>query len=70
KREPDNPHTPFAIEIFTVDGVKLGYVPRASNWHIADLIERGQLVEAVIADPQPEHHYEIRVALYHRRSGG
>lgn len=41
RREPDNPHDYFAIEVFTKDGVKLGYVPRRRNRGIAHYMDHG-----------------------------
>lgn len=41
KRQPDNPHDRLAIEIYTRDGRKIGYVPRQHNALPASLMDQG-----------------------------
>lgn len=41
RREPDNPHDHFAIEVFTQGGAKLGYVPRRRNRGVAHHMDYG-----------------------------
>ena len=43
-REPDNPHDEQAIVIKTVDGVKIGYVPKQDNVIFARLMDAGKLL--------------------------
>ena len=43
-REPDNQHDKQAIVIKTVDGVKIGYVPRQDNAIFARLMDAGKLL--------------------------
>lgn len=47
-RQPDNPHDKLAIEVFTPDGKKLGYVPRKDNTVIARLLDAGKIITAKI----------------------
>lgn len=49
RREPSNQHDALAIEVLTVDGVKLGYVPRNRNPVLARLMDAGKLLLAEIA---------------------
>ena len=46
KREPENPHDPLAIMVFSEAGYHLGYVPRAQNEVLARLLDAGKLLFA------------------------
>lgn len=54
RREPDNPHDDLAIEILTLSGIKLGYVPRIRNPVIARLMDAGKTMVAQVALIHPE----------------
>ncbi|NCD26598.1 MAG: restriction endonuclease [Deltaproteobacteria bacterium] len=56
KRQPDNSHDDLAIEVFTPDGKKLGYVPRKSNPILARLMDAGKIITATLADCDDEVH--------------
>jgi len=43
-REPDNPFDKKAIVIRNIDGVKIGYVPKADNAIFARLMDAGKLI--------------------------
>ncbi|MCL1940434.1 MAG: HIRAN domain-containing protein [Synergistaceae bacterium] len=43
-REPGNPHDPKAIVVKNVDGVKIGYVPKADNTIFSRLMDAGKLL--------------------------
>jgi len=47
-REPGNPHDPKAVAVYFHDE-QLGYVPRAENAAIAQMLDRGQTLEAKIS---------------------
>ena len=47
-REPDNPHDSAAIVIRTMEGVKIGYVPRADNIVFSRLMDAGKILFGVI----------------------
>ncbi len=49
RRELSNQHDALAIEVLTVDGVKLGYVPRNRNPVLARLMDAGKLLLVEIA---------------------
>ncbi len=53
RREPDNPCDRNAVEILTADGIKLGYLPRASAESIARNLDRGIPVRAEISEVDP-----------------
>ena len=42
RREPDNVHDEFAIEVLTTEGRKLGYIPRRYNEIPARLMDAGK----------------------------
>jgi hypothetical protein len=46
KREPENPHDEKAVEVYTLSGRKLGYLPRRDNGVIASLLDQGIGIEA------------------------
>lgn len=52
-REPNNPHDPFAVEIY-LDKIKLGYVPRSDNKHLSRLLEQGAKLECSVIETNPE----------------
>ena len=43
-REPENPHDGRAIVVKTIDGAKIGYVPRADNVVFSRLMDAGKLL--------------------------
>ena len=66
RREPDNPHDTNAIEVYTQDGIKLGYVPRISNPIPAAIADQDIAIGAEIADMElyPEEYPPVRMRLY------
>lgn len=48
-REPDNPHDRYAVRV-DWQGWKLGYVPRVQNTAVAQMLDRGELLHARIAE--------------------
>lgn len=65
--EPKNRHDPNAVAIYRKD-LKLGYVPRASNALVAQLLRFGHtdVLECRIlkVDPEAETWSQVRVGLY------
>lgn len=51
-REPNNPYDGQAIVIKTVDGVKIGYVPKQDNVIFARLMDAGKLLFGRIASKE------------------
>lgn len=66
RREPDNPHDPLAIAIFTKGGHKLGYVPRTCNYSPALIADQDVRLCAEIAeiDPNAEPWERVMVSLW------
>jgi hypothetical protein len=48
KREPENRYDDMAIEVYTPEGVKLGYIPRKYNQIPANLIDQGVTIKAAV----------------------
>ena len=72
RSEPDNPYDPDAIAIYFED-TKLGYVPRAKNAYISNLLYFGfnRIIDARIncrnLDNDPERQFRIVVRLRDNR---
>jgi hypothetical protein len=65
-REPANPHDERAVRI-DWRGHKLGYLPRVDNAAAAQMLDRGERIEARIAElrvsPDPWERVEVAVEL-------
>lgn len=65
-REPANPHDERAVRI-DWHGRKLGYLPRADNAAVAQMLDRGEQLRARIArlrtSPDPWERVEVAVEL-------
>ena len=57
-REPDNRYDKQAIVIKTVDGVKIGYVPKQDNVIFARLMDAGKLLFGKITSKEVEEGME------------
>ena len=65
KREPENENDGLAIQVETVDGEKLGYVPRRHNPILARLMDAGKLLMANVVRKELEDHWlNVRVEIY------
>ena len=68
RREPDNDYDARAVSIWSVQGEKLGYVPRVENQALANLMDAGLVpvarVEGVSpGGTQPKLTLDMRLAL-------
>lgn len=65
-REPENTHDPDAVAIYFGEE-KLGYVPRAENSAIAQMLDRGESLDARIrglsVDDDPWNRIRISISL-------
>ena len=65
-REPKNSHDPEAVAVFFQD-VKLGYVPRGDNSAVAQMLDRGEKLEATISrlrvDDDPWQRVRLSIFL-------
>ncbi len=66
RREPNNPHDPLAIAIFTKEGRQIGYVPRTCNYSPALIADQDVRLCAEIAeiDPKAEPWERVLVSLW------
>ena len=62
KREPQNPHDCYAIEVHFGSN-KLGYLPREENKVIARMMDQGMTVKARIIKINPEEHPFRRIKV-------
>lgn len=51
-REPDNPYDPQAIRIETMEGKKIGYVPKQDNVIFSRLMDAGKVLFAKIMEKE------------------
>lgn len=65
-REPANPHDPDAVAVY-FEGEQLGYVPRAENLAVAQMLDRGEELEATVVklseDEDPWKRVRMRISL-------
>ena len=66
RRQPDNPYDDKAIEVYTRDGHKLGYIPRIANPIPAALADQNIAIGAEISGLRsPDEYYKpIKMQLY------
>lgn len=64
-REPTNPHDSNAVEIYTMDGKKLGYVPGFYSQAIASLIKHGAspIVRVTHLNEKSHSHWWVKVSF-------
>ena len=65
RREPENVHDEFAIEVLTTEGHKLGYIPRQYNEIPARLMDAGKRLFVQMESLSKRGGWlEIRLSLY------
>lgn len=66
RREPTNPHDANAIEVYTREGHKLGYVPRIDNPIPASIADQDVAIgaEIVFLEDYPEEYPPVCMRLY------
>lgn len=69
RREPDNPHDANAVAIHNQTGAKLGYVPREQAVEVAEQLDSGiDLAAIVIGPPTSKHDIHFIIRPNHGRS--
>ena len=64
-REPDNPYDNQAIVVKTVDGVKIGYIPKQDNVIFARLMDAGKLLFGRISEKEKKGKWvRIEMKIY------
>lgn len=65
RREPENMHDKFAIEVLTTEGHKLGYIPRQYNEIPARLMDAGKRLFVQMESIKKQGQWlEIQLSLY------
>ncbi len=65
QREADNPHDDMAIKIMDLDSHKLGYVPRAKNEVISNLMDAGKTIFGIIDKKEQDGDYlDLEISIY------
>jgi len=69
KRQPTNPYDKYAVEIYSSDGTKLGFVSRAYSKIVSDAIFRKRVIICSITglNPPPEEPFKrvkIQITIY------
>lgn len=64
-REPDNPYDPQAIRIETLEGKKIGYVPKQNNVIFSRLMDAGKVLFAKIMEKEMKGEWlKIRIKIF------
>lgn len=64
-REPENEHDPQAIRIETLEGEKVGYVPRKDNVIFSRLMDAGKVLFAKIIEKEMRGDWlRIKIKIY------
>jgi hypothetical protein len=63
RRQPDNPHDPKAIEVYSNRGRKLGYVPRVDNSAVSALLDDGRQLRGRVTAVRPGRYQDICIAI-------
>ena len=65
QREATNPHDDMAIKIMDLDKNKLGYVPKAKNEVISNLMDAGKTIFGIIDKKQWSGDYlNLEISIY------
>ena len=65
QREEKNPHDNMAIKIMDLDKNKLGYVPRAKNEVISNLMDAGKTIFGIIDKKDwSEDYLNLEISIY------
>ncbi|NJK91241.1 MAG: hypothetical protein HC904_05035 [Blastochloris sp.] len=63
RAEPNNPHDPYAVEVFLPGQGKLGYLPRNCNHVVSHLLRQGQALRAEITRLHPEERIDRQLEI-------
>ncbi len=65
QREANNPHDKMAIKIIDLDKNKLGYVPRAKNEVVSNLMDAGKTIFGIIDKKEWDEEYlGLEISVY------
>jgi|GEM_PF-902729 len=63
-REPENSHDRNAIQVCTIDHIKLGYIPRIQNYSLAKIMDHGIQPVAHLVDKYADPYYRLIIRVY------
>lgn len=63
-REPENPHDHKAIAVNTLNGVKLGYIPRSENHALAEIMDNGIQPLVYLVEKYEEPFIRLIIRIY------
>ncbi|MBU2567539.1 MAG: HIRAN domain-containing protein [Elusimicrobia bacterium] len=68
-RQSDNPHDKYAVEIFSSEGIKLGFMSRVYSKVVSDALAAKRVVVGTITElnPPPEEQFKrvkVQVTIY------
>jgi len=63
-REPGNPQDPNAVAVYTLDCVKLGYIPRSDNNALAEMIDYGIQPLANLVEKKVKPYTRLSIRVY------
>lgn len=63
KREPGNPYDSNAIQITTIEGYVLGYIPKANNYILKNLMDKGKYLYGHVKEISDDYNH-INIDIY------
>lgn len=63
KREPSNPYDSNAIQIITIEGYVLGYVPKENNYILKNLMDKGKYLYGHVKEISDDYNH-INIDIY------
>ena len=63
KREPNNPYDIKAIQVVTVDGYVIGYIPKEENFMLKNLMDNGKYLYGIVRRINDDYE-AIRIRVY------
>ena len=63
KREPNNAYDSNAIEIITIKGYAIGYVPKENNFILKNLMDKGKYLYGIVKEISDDYNH-IKIEIY------
>ena len=63
KREPNNAYDSNAIEIITIKGYAIGYVPKENNFILKNLMDKGKYLYGIVKEISDDYNH-INIEIY------
>lgn len=68
KRDPGNTHDSHAVKVFAESGHRIGYIPRKCNETVANLMDQGHEIYAIVQEVDPTQR-SVYALVYMRNRG-